>query len=177
MCVQGLTTGVDDTEVLPCSSVTRISEVSGWGSNQTAFLSLTARGENLQSHRRLAVWRKQRQGGRKYYTIRKRPERWNFILHQSIQLNHLKENDGWFICSLVTLYFMFAEISLPRKGIITVAWLISLEGFWKRFINWYRLRDRWRELKRLADKTRKYSTKRFLANLLADLSHFFKPKC
>lgn len=51
----GLTTGVDDIEVLPGAGVTRISKVSGGGSDQTAFLSLTAGGQNLQSHRRLAV--------------------------------------------------------------------------------------------------------------------------
>lgn len=51
----GLTTGVDDTEVLPGARVAGISKVSGGGSNQTSLLALTVGGENLQSHRRLAV--------------------------------------------------------------------------------------------------------------------------
>lgn len=46
-----LTTGVDDTEVFPCARVTRISKFPGGGSNQAAFPSLTAGGENLQGHR------------------------------------------------------------------------------------------------------------------------------
>lgn len=46
-----LTTGVDDTQVLPGTRVARIAEVSSRGPNQAAFLSLTAAGQNLQSHR------------------------------------------------------------------------------------------------------------------------------
>lgn len=60
--IQGLTTGVDDTEVLSCARVTWISKLPRRGSNQTSFFSLTAGGENLQSHRRLAVWWKDREG-------------------------------------------------------------------------------------------------------------------
>ena len=51
----GLTTGVDDAEVLPDAGVTGIPEVSGGGSDKTALLALTTGCENLQSHRRLAV--------------------------------------------------------------------------------------------------------------------------
>lgn len=50
-----LTTGVDDAEVFPGAGVTRISKFPGGGTNQAAFLPLTAGGENLQGPRRLAV--------------------------------------------------------------------------------------------------------------------------
>lgn len=46
-----LTTGVDDAEVFACARVTRISKISGGGTNQAAFLPLTAGGEDLQGHR------------------------------------------------------------------------------------------------------------------------------
>lgn len=51
----GLTTGVDDTQVLPGARVTGISKVSAGGSNQTALLSLAAAGENLERRGRLAI--------------------------------------------------------------------------------------------------------------------------
>lgn len=54
----GLTTGVDDAEVLPGAGVARVSEVSGGGSDQAAFLSLAAGGQDLQGHGRLAFWQK-----------------------------------------------------------------------------------------------------------------------
>lgn len=58
----GLTTGVDDAEVLPSASVTRISKLSRGSSDETGFLSLAAVGQNLQSHGRLALWNKDRDG-------------------------------------------------------------------------------------------------------------------
>lgn len=72
--VQELTAGVDDTQVLPGARVTRISKVSCGGSNQAAFLSLAAGGEDLQSHRRLAVWGKNRMEGA--HELLDRPDRW-----------------------------------------------------------------------------------------------------
>lgn len=51
----GLTTCVDDTEVLPRAGVTGVSEVSAGGSDQTALLALAAGGQNLQRQGRLAI--------------------------------------------------------------------------------------------------------------------------
>lgn len=46
-----LTACVDDAEVFPGARVTRITKFSGGGTNQAAFLPLTAGRENLQGHR------------------------------------------------------------------------------------------------------------------------------
>lgn len=56
----GLTTCVDDTEVLPGASVTWISKFFGGGSDHAAFLSLAQSCEDLQALSWLAFWQKQR---------------------------------------------------------------------------------------------------------------------
>lgn len=96
-----LTTGVDDTEVFPCARVTRISKFSGSGTNQAAFLPLTAGGKNLQGHRWLAVWR--RRDSREIFQIR-----WGGSLC-FIKIFRL-QNGNWFYISLNHDTYQFQEI-------------------------------------------------------------------